>query len=255
MTIRALLLTLASVLCVGSAAQAQGSPENFGFEAGLMFWKPSPQIVLTSGTLGTPVDFVNTFAVEKKRIPDYRVVTKAGKHKVRFSTEHIKYDATATLTQTIRFRGQSYTVGVPTTAELDWTLRRIGYEWDPVATGRGFLGVFFDLKYNKMNAQLSAAGLETQVFERNIPVPTVGGIGRGYLTPNVSVTAEFTGLKVTRSDFVAKFIDFDLYGTANAGRNAGVQYGYRSMTVDYDIDADAGHLKLKGPYFGFIVRF
>lgn len=254
MKLRLLLLT-AALLGVCASANAQGSPENFGFEAGLMFWKPSPEIVLTSGTLGTPVDFVDTFAVEKKRIPDYRVVLKGGKHKVRFSTENIKYDSTATLTQPIRFRGQTYDVGVPTTAELDWRLTRIGYEWDPVATPRGFIGLFVDLKYNKINAQLSAPGVTQDVFEQNITVPTLGGIARGYLSQNFSVTMELTGLKLNRSDDVAKYVDFDLYGTANAGRNLGVQYGYRSLKVDYDIDADVGDLKLKGPYVGFLVRF
>src|SRR4029434_7268932 len=178
MKIRVPLLA-AAMFCVSGVASAQGSLENYGCEAGLIFWKPSPEIVLTSGTLDTPVDYINTFAVEDKRFRSYRIVSKAGKHKVRYSTENIKYDATTTLTQTIRFQGQTYTVGIPTTAELDWTLRRIGYEYDPIAGPRGFVGAFFDLKYNKMNAQLSAPGVSAQVFDRKIPVPTFGGIARG----------------------------------------------------------------------------
>jgi hypothetical protein len=254
MKIRLLLLT-GAMLCVGGSASAQGSPENFGFEANLMFWKPSPEIVLTSGALGTPVDFINTFAVEDKRFRGYRVVVKGGKHKVRYSTETIKYDATATPTETIRFRDQTFAMGVPTTATFEWKLTRIGYEYDPFATARGFVGLVADLKYNKMNAQLSAPGVATETFERAIPVPTFGGIARGYLTQYISVTIEMTGFKVNRSDFVAKFVDFDIYGTANLGRNAGVQYGYRSMKVDYDIESDIGDLKLKGPYLGFLLRF
>jgi hypothetical protein len=254
MQIRLSVLTMA-ILCVSGIASAQGSPENFGFEGSLIFWKPSPKIVLTSGALGTPVDFINTFAVEDKRFRSFRTVVKGGKHKIRFSREDIKYDADATLTQTIRFQGQTYTVGVPATAEFDWKLTRIGYEWDPVATPRGFVGLIFDLKYNKMNAQLSAPGIAAQIFERTIPVPTVGGIARGYLSQYFSVTTELTGFKVNRSDFVAKFWDFDVYGTLNLGRNLGAQYGYRSVTVDYDIDDDAGDLRLKGPYFGLLVRF
>jgi len=248
-------LLAAAMLCVSGAASAQGSPENYGFEGGLIFWKPSPEIVLTSGALGTPVDFINTFAVEDKRFRSYRIVTKAGKNKVRFSKEDIKYDATAALPVTVRFQGQTYTVGVPTTAELDWHLTRIGYEWDPVSGPRGFLGLVFDLKYSNINAQLSAPGVTAQVFEHKIPVPTIGGIGRGYLGQYISVTAELTGFKVNRSDFEAKFFDFDLYGTANLGRNLGAQYGYRRVTVNYDIDNDLGDLKLKGPYFGLLVRF
>jgi hypothetical protein len=55
---------------------------------------------------------------------------------------------------------------------------------------------------------------------------------------------------VNRSDFDRKFFDFDLYGTANLGRNLGRAVRYRSVTLNYDIDSDAGDLKLKGPYFG-----
>ena len=248
-------LLAAAVFCVSGVASAQSSPESFGFEAALIFWKPSPEIVLTSGTLGTPVDFVNTFAVEDKRFRSYRIVTKAGKNKVRFSKENIKYDATAALPVTIRFQGQTYTVGVPTTAELDWHLTRIGYEYDLVSTTRAFVGGIVYLNYNKMNAQLSAPGVTSQVFERTILVPTFGGIARGYLGEYISATAEWTGFKLSRSGDIAKFVDFDLYGTANLGRNVGVQYGYRSLTVNYDIDEDVGDLKLKGPYFGLLVRF
>jgi hypothetical protein len=34
-----------------------------------------------------------------------------------------------------------------------------------------------------------------------------------------------------------------------------VHAGYRSVTVDYLIDADAGDLKLRSPYFGAVVKF
>ena len=249
-------LSVAALCCVAAPAHAQGSPENFHFEAGLMLWKPAPDVVLTSGTLGTPVDFVNTFEVEKKRFRDFRVVLKPGRrHKIRFGSTPIKYDGTATLTQTIRFRGQTYSVGVPTTAELKWTLMRIGYEWDPIATNMGFVGLFADLKYNRMNAELTAPLVVTQTFERNVTVPTVGGIARGYLSPNISATAEFTGLKFDRDDFNAKFYDFDLYGTANFGRSFGLQFGYRRLTVDYIIESDVGDLKLKGLYWGAVTRF
>lgn len=221
-----------------------------------MFWKPSPDVVLTSGTLGTPVDFVNTFAVEKERLRDVRVVLKPGRHhKIRFSNTPIDYEGTATLEQTIRFRGQTYSVGVPTTAALKWTLMRIGYEWDPIATSRGFAGVFADLKYNKTTAELSAPLVAAQTFERNVAIPTIGGIARGYLSRYVSVTAEFTGIKLDRDDFDAKFYDFDIYSTANFGKNFGLQLGYRSVTVNYDIESDVGDLKLKGRYFGAVIRF
>jgi hypothetical protein len=74
----------------------------------------------------------------------------------------------------------------------------------------------------------------------------------------VSITGEFTGFKVPDSlsdEFEAKLYDFDIYATVSFGRTLGVQAGYRSLTAEYLVDDDAGELKLKGPYFGGVLRF
>jgi len=248
------------ILCLAGPAAAQDSPENYHIELGAMYWKPSPQVVISSGGGGTPIDFVSQFSIEDKRFREFRVVLKAApKHKLRYSTVPIKYSGSATLNQSITFQGQTFTAGVPAAAELEWTLMRFGYELDSIATSMGFAGLFVDVKYNKMNAQLSAdppAG--TQTFERNVVVPTLGGIGRAYLSQFISVTGEFTALKLKRGSLGvknAKLYDFDVYGTANFGRYIGAQLGYRSVTVDYVVDDDSGNLKMKGLYFGGLLRF
>lgn len=252
---RRLVAITIALLGFGASAYAQPA-EAYRVEAGVMLWRATPDIVITSGALGTPVDFVNTFAVEKKRLTDFRITVKPGiKHKFRFSTSPIKYEATQTLTQTIRFSGQTYSIGVPTTATLNWTLIRGGYEYDAVVTQRGFVGVLLDLKYNKLKAELSAPLVALQTYQRNVPVPTIGGIWRGYLTPNSSITAEFSGFKWDHNGVTAKLTDFDIYGTGNAGKVVGVQFGYRSLSADYDSETDVGDLKLKGPYFAFLIRF
>ncbi len=252
MQTRAVLFTLA-LLCAATSAYAQA--EAFHVEAGITFWKATPDIVLTSGSLGTPVDFINTFAVEKKRLHDYRLVIKHGKHKLRFSTMPIEYTSTATLNETIRFNGQTFTVGVPVTADMNWTMRRAGYEYDVIATPMAYIGGIADLKYNKMNATLTAPLVAAQTFERNVWVPTFGFGARAYLSKDVSLTGEYTGIKWDRNNLVAHWNDWDVYATANLGRNVGTQLGYRTLKADYDIDNDAGDLKLKGTYIGLLLRF
>ena len=247
------------ILCMAGPAGAQDSPENYHIELGAMFWKPSPQVLIASGSAGTPIDFVSQFSIEDKRFREFRVVLKAAqKQKLRYSTVPFTYSASATLNQSITFQGQTFTAGVPATADLKWTLMRFGYEWDSIATSMGFAGLFVDLKYNKMNAQLSAPSVGTETFERNVAVPTLGGIGRAYLSQLISVTGEFTALKLKKGSLGvknAKLYDFDVYGTANFGRHVGAQLGYRSVTVDYVVDDDAGNLKMKGLYFGGVLRF
>jgi len=258
-----LLSALVAFVCAAGTADAQfaartgnNSPENYHLEAGLMLWKPAPDIILSSGTLSTPIDFVNTFPIDKKRFPEVRLTLKAGKHKIRFSNENLNYSGTAPLTERIRFQGQTFDVGVPTTADLKWRLMRVGYEYDPVATSKGFFGIFTDVKLNTLNATLSAPSIAaSESFQRDVPVPTIGIIGRGYATDYVSITGEFTGFTYDHKNFDAHSYDLDIYGTANFGRFVGAQVGYRSLTTKYDIDTDAGDMKMKGLYFGGLIRF
>jgi hypothetical protein len=251
-----------------SAAQAQfrtsdpAPGENYNVELGAMFWTPTPTLNVQTGALApfgdTRVDFVREFGIEDKRFTEFRVVAKAGrKHKLRFNYIPIEYSATATLTRTITFGDRTFTVGFPATADLEWKMWRIGYEWDVVARDRGFFGIIAELKHNEINAGVSSTfGAETA--EAKAPVPTIGVIARGYPHRMVSITGEFTGFKLPdrlTEEFEGSLYDFDIYATVSFGRYVGVQGGYRSLTAEYLVDADAGELELKGLYFGGVVRF
>jgi hypothetical protein len=156
---------------------------------------------------------------------------------------------------------------VPATADLSWRLWRFGYEWDFVARDRGLVGFITELKLNDVSAALAASGFGSEITEVTAPIPTIGIIARAYPDKSVSITAEFTGFKmpgfignriseaIEGDDFEAKMYDFDIYGTVSFGRHAGVQVGYRSVTADYLVEDDAGDLKMKGMYFGGLVRF
>lgn len=251
-----------------SAAEAQFRPsdpapgEDFVVEVGLMFWQPTPELRIQTGALAaineTEIDIVEEFGIEDDRFREFRAVLKAGrKHKLRLSHVPIKYEAEATLVRTINFGGQTFSIGLPATADITWDMWRFGYEWDFIARDRGFLGAVVEVKYNKLSAELSSA-IGAEFTEAEAPIPTIGIIGRGYVHRNVSITAEFTGFKVPdgiSEEFDAKIFDLDIYATANLGRHIGIQGGYRSVIADYLIDEDSGDLKLKGLYFGGVLRF
>jgi len=89
------------------------------------------------------------------------------------------------------------------------------------------------------------------------------GLGaRAYPHRLISITGEF-GVEVTRfkgldrlkTDWDGHFVDFDVYGTVNMGRNVAIQGGYRSIRVDYTSDTDTANLRLKGLYWGGNLRF
>jgi hypothetical protein len=258
-------------LAVFSAATAhaqygfQGSNratgETYHVEVGGFFWNPTPDIVISSeafGIIGDDIDFVTDLGIEKKRHTQLRVVLRPGtKHKFRFEYTPLKYSAEGEIRRTFVFNGIEFPVELPVATELLWRAYRFGYEWDFVYMDRGFVGLLLDLKYTDVETTLSNV-IDTEFVRARAPIPAIGVIGRGYVTPNISITGEFSLFKLPDSideDYSGKFYDFDLYGTVNFSDNVGAQGGYRSFDVFYRIDRDEGALAMKGLYFGGVVRF
>ena len=125
-----------------------------------------------------------------------------------------------------------------------------------MSTDKGFVGVIADLKYNHLTASIDSPVLtSTAETDQKAPVPTIGVAFRAFPVDMLSIGGEFSGLKINRGDFDAKFFDLNVDGTIYFGKYLGVQGGYRAVTVDYVIDDDIGDLKLKGPWLGGLVRF
>jgi len=255
---------LATVVCftaltlLTARAEAQNTMNG---EIAVVFWKPSPELLIQSGAISSatsstaPIDFVSEFGIEDKWFTGFRA-SLGRRHKFNVSYAPVKYDATATITRTIVFRGQTIRVGAPATTNIKWDLWRFGYEWDFVSMDKGYVGLIADVKYNKLTASIDSPALtSTASTEQNAPVPTIGVAFRGFPVPMVAIGGEFSGLKINHGTFDAKFIDFNVDGSVFFGKYLGAQAGYRAVTVDYVIDDDTGNLKLKGPWIGGLVRF
>ena len=79
-----------------------------------------------------------------------------------------------------------------------------------------------------------------------------------YVVPNISITGELVGVQDSRQHrraYQAHYFDFDLYGTVNFNDYVGAQIGYRSLDLGYLIEDDRGDFKMKGIYFGGVVRY
>lgn len=235
--------------------------ETYHVEVGGYLWHPTPQIAITSeslGIIGSRIDFVDDFGIEGKTFKQLRVALRPGlKHKFRFEYTPIGWTQEARLSRTIVFNGQRFDVSLPVLADLKWTAMRFAYEWDFVYRDRGFFGVVLEAKYTDVQASLENALIGREFVSAKAPIPAVGFIGRGYVVPNVSITGEFTFFKLpdVDEDYKGNYYDFDLYGTVNFTNNFGAQAGFRRMTVFYKVDEDEGNFKLKGLYFGGVARF
>ena len=219
--------------------------------AGALF-NPTPTLLISSEGLGIPgdqIDFVRGVQLEDETFKQLRIVRRPGKkHKFRYEFVPIRYEKETTITRSFVFNGQRYNVSLPVLAELKWNAMRFSYEWDFVYHG---LRVRRARPRPEMHRRRGGAD---QLADRpgvraRAPVPAIGGTGRVYVVPNVSITGEFTMFRLPEGideDYRARYYDFDLYGTVNFTDHFGVQVGYRSLSVFYEIESDAGDLKMRG---------
>jgi hypothetical protein len=242
--------------------------EKYNVEISASLWAPSPELEISSESLGIPgdtIDFVNDLGVAKTTFKQLNIVLRpATKHKFRFEYTPISYEAEKTITRTFVFNGQRYSIGLPVTSEIDWKAYRFIYEWDFLYRDRGFLGMLVETKFTDITAKLDTEFLgvsDTEFTHARAPIPSIGVIGRVYPASNISITGEFSGFSYHRDavlqnqDYGGKFFDFDLYGTVNFTNHIGAHVGYRSFDVFYKVKEDNGTMKLNGLYFGAVTRF
>jgi hypothetical protein len=236
--------------------------ERYHFEIGGDFWNPTPDVSVSSESLGiggSDISLVNDFGVEKKRFRQLNIVLRpAKKHKFRLDFTPIHYSVSDTLiSRTIIFNGIAYNVGLPVSLDFKWNAYHFSYEYDFIYRERGFLGFMLQAKYTDVQIDLDAI-IGHEFASAKAPIPAIGFIGRGYPLANLGVTFEVSGITVPQSlkkDWDAKYVEYKLYATFNFTNVGGVQFGYRSIDVTYLFDQDSGHFALKGPYFGGVVRF
>ena len=264
----ALLLTFAGTARAQYKPRPLNDPatgESFHIEVGAGFWNPSSDIVVASsgsgalsGIAGSQIDAKRDLGFQDQRFPEFQLMLRpAASHKLRFQYIPIKFDASATLSQSITFNGIRYTVGLPVNSTLDWKAYRFGYEFDFVRKNKGFAGFILEAKYTDVNVTL-ASPLQTEFAHARAPIPAIGGIGRVYVVPNISITGEVTGFKLPDSidnRYGAHYVDVDVYGTVNFTNNVGIQGGYRSLDMGYLVKQDTGSFLLKGIYFGVVARY
>ena len=273
------LSVLSAVLSAFAAApaHAQFTPrsledpatgEQFHVEGAIGFWMPSTSMTISSealGIQGSEINFKKDLGLNDGVFRELHLMLRpARKHKFRFQYIPIRFEQEAVLKRDVIFQGIRYRVGLPVNSQLEWKAYRFGYEYDFIARNRGFAGFILDAKYTNVTAALQSP-IDRESLHARAPVPTIGGIGRYYVVPNIAVTGELTFADIPDSvskKYQAHYVDLDIYGTLNFNNYFGVNGGYRTFDVGYNIrdddklaKTDSGSFVLKGFYFGAVARF
>jgi hypothetical protein len=260
----------AACVCVAAPAAAQYRPrtisepatgEKYHIEAGADFWMPTAEMIVSSESLGIPgsqIDFKRDLGLTDQRFRALQLQLRpARSHKFRFEYVPVVYTQSAALNTDLVFNGIRYRIGLPVNSTLDWKTYQFGYEYDFVVKNSGFAGFILEAKYTDVQVSL-ASPIASEFARARGPIPAIGGIGRYYLVPNISITGEVSAFKIPDSidsRYNAHYIDIDVYGTLNFTNNIGVKGGYRSRDVGYLIKSDSGAFVMKGIYFGGVLRY
>ena len=266
------LAAVFSLLCSPASAQYKPRPisdpatgESYHIEGAADLWFPTADITVASagsGTLaglpGSQINAERDLGFTDQHLPALQLQLRPSpRHKFRLQYIPIQYTGSAVLNQDLVFNGIRYKLGVPVNSTLDWKAYRFGYEYDFILKNKGFAGLVLEAKYTDVTVELNSP-FATEFAHARGPIPAIGGIGRYYVVPNISITGEVTAFTIPESvsaQYHAHYVDFDLYGTLNFTNNFGVKAGYRSLDLGYVIKADSGTFTLNGLYFGAVLRY
>ena len=230
----------------------------------LGWWNPSPEFEIASESLGM-------LGIENQRRHRSRHRAEAAsascasccgprrKHKFRINYLPMSYSAQS---RRCIATSSSTASGTTSTCRSRPTCRGrrgiSGYEYDFLYRDRWFVGIRAAGQSHRHPGEPAGRAIGSEFARAQAPIPTIGGIGRVYVAPNISITGELVVLQDSASiddRYQAHYFDFDLYGTVNFNDYVGAQLGYRSLDLGYIFEDDHGDFKAKGIYFGGVVRY
>jgi hypothetical protein len=273
LTVRTFVLGL-TVLAVFAAAPASAqyrpyrapagaTGESWHVEFGIGTWSPGPVFTVNGANgevAGVDVAAQGDLGLQGRLLKEFILVIRpAKKHKFRIAYEPISYSATTALARTIVFDGQTFESGATVATSVDWQSYKLGYEYDFIYRPRFFVGVIAEVRHDIVTVSMSSPPAAGSSRVRT-PFPMLGGIVRIYPLSDVSLTAEFTGMKLPSSvrnltGYDGHAFDLDLYATFNFSNNFGIRSGYRSMNVYYEWETSHDDLTRRGPYVMGLLRF
>jgi len=239
------------------AAPAPAAP---GFEAGVrgIYWFPDLSAKVQTfepPPAGTKVDAKDDLGVGDENFPSGEAFLRIGRFHLRAGFTPLSFDGNRTLTDTIVFNGQTFSVSQNVLSSLDVKMYDGEIQVDllrPDLVAASFsLGLVAKVKIVDGEVELrSVATTERKDFQA--PVPMIGAaVGVGLLKDMLRADARaagiaYSGNRLFEADGWLSFVPFPFFR---------VQGGYRWIDLKVDEDDVVAELTLKGPYVGAQISF
>jgi hypothetical protein len=166
--------------------------------------------------------------------------------KVRGSGFKTSYLSNATLTRDLTFAGSTFSEGESVDTTMDLEYFEGGVQIDILLLREGNLAVIADYAQIKVAPVISSQDTVADPGVLEVKLPTVGLLGRLYLTPAMSISFEAEGMK--RNGNV--MTDFEASASYSVGGSFILSFGYRNLYTKWVNGTDRATFRLEGWYFG-----
>ncbi len=245
----------AAFLLTCLAAPARALP---GFEAGVRgtYWFPDLSATAQSTTAGvveTRFDVKDDLGVGDEDFLSGEAFVRFGRTTFRLGYLPVRFDGSQTLTRSIVFGGQTFSVSDNVISRLDVTLLNAELQVDvlrPDLVAANFrIGLIGKVEYVDGEVELSGS-VASEKEDFRLPIPMVGlAAEAGFLGDRVRVDARVTGMAYSGNHLY----EADVFASVAPFPFFRLQGGYRFIDLSVDEDDVEVDLELKGPYVG--VRF
>lgn len=242
-----------AVLIVAGSALAQPA-----FELQAIRWSPSLDGTIRSVTLEQQVDpdlavidFKSDLGMADENHDEYRLVAWTGpRSRLRFGRMTMDYNGDRTVTRTIVFHGETYTVGTRVVSSLSMKYQRLGWIWQPIGTDRAAFGFIVEAKKIDLDAGLDAPETAPPVHERRSLSATFPSVGLSLdLRPTraFGLYAEVTGIAAGSKGHL---VDGEAGVRLRLLGSLTVLAGWRSFDLKVEDEPDFGKFKNSGGFVG-----
>jgi hypothetical protein len=221
------------------------------------YWMPqmASRIRVNAAGFGADIDARQDLGMADTNFPEGDVTWQRGRSRLRFEYTPIDYTGDRTVTRTILFRGQPYTVGTRVVSEMEVRHLQLSWAFQFVRAreGKFRLGPLVEANGFLMRARLDAPALGVgQTEELGAGLPTIGLAMDIQPRRWVDIYGQVSGMKAGSYGY---FVESDSGVKVFPWRHLVVDAGYRTFNLHVESDPDFARLRLRGPFVGVGFRF
>jgi hypothetical protein len=204
---------------------------------------------------GTKLDLGDDLGMERESYPIIEIFAGFGDHHLSFTYYKADYSGSETLSESIDFGGTTYTAGVDVDSTLEYTVMDFAYQWDVIdlenLLAGASLGLVGKVKYLDITAGVESA-VESEEADISVPIPMLGvNLHVGILADIIEARLQVTGIGYSGNS-VVEFLG-DVSYTPFPFMD--IHIGYRSFSVNVDVDDVEANLLTAGPYAALTIGF